>query len=871
MSGREELLRATKAAYDFSVKVVNNAHALLEHSRSTRVRVQGGIEEIRTGAQRDIAALETLESCKGDALSRAKAAEAKVNDRDEAFSSLRITLDALGSTALPPWLPNAGGGMHTESGQGSLLDFVDVREIETLRKSAQDLAADALQQVEEVRVAAEALSERKRVALEVDMLRAVQRIEDTTPASSTLGEAATIFDVLEEWMRKVSAEVDEQGAIVKVLSRGSFGLAGLYDHLLDASELGPPDAQLVRPVRDFLAHDFAAMDKNNNNKNNNDITTPGGGTMAQSHTQTSSQPDAAASAGPVEEHDDLREQQQQQQQQQQQDSESHVDLRQSIARCEAHMKRGLKRMAASVDRVKTVSQVLTQARKRYPVEAHAAVEAAVQVGHEVAARAEGLLQICQDAQREVDLASQEFVKLDEFYHHFQNAQAEAETELRRRWESLAKAEELAREHQAKMLELVDAELAARAKFDETYGVYLPDGYCSALRPKAEPTSFQYVIVNADDAHNLHDCTQHLSDLQAASFSAVTDEGVALETDARSTTLNVVKDDVDAASEAQTPATSSASAHGEIASKTVGEDNDDFDEDKNADEDIDEGIIKDDVNQDEDEDTDSNAEISSWVLFGYFVGVFYVVSQEVLPGVLYHVIGAVHGILAVMVIVFTLRCSLIDPEDQEEYPGNVPRQELSFCHICRHTVRKSSKHCRTCNKCVAGFDHHCVWIQQCIGSKNYTSFFWLLMTATVLLGLEALTGLSALVLYTRSVLVATNERSHTIFVAVYFCVSLMATCAVLNLLIFHVRLSFRGETTYDYLVAKARRSRSKQQQQQDAEVLPVRRMRCFGLCGSAHQIGGSVRQSQSQSQEPQQPANSGPASSQAVSEGHVRLI
>lgn len=564
--GREELLRATTTSYDFSVKVVNNAHALLEHSRNSKSRIQSGVKDVRKMCEADVEALKQLEVFQRSALALAEAAEAELKREDEGYSKLRATLDALEATQLPAWLP---GSLESTDVGNSLLDFVDVDEIENLRASAKTMAEDAQRQVHAVREAAGALTERQITVKNQDMLRALC----AAPENYSSWEGKGYAELLNDWESRVASEVEEQSAIVKILSRGSLGLAGLYDYLLDSSTHNePPGDQLVGPVRDFLAHDFnkspntlkcstsqsqlqqESIDKKKedlhvkksspekyeqdkveqreaNHKVENNHSEQEREHRVESNTtadddQTGSEMpsidddtesnDAATGGGDLDEEPEAAEA-----------IITDADMLKYVRDCEAHMKRGLKRMALSVDRVKSITTALTSARKQYPDKAHSLVEQALKAAKEIESQAGDLRTICMDAQREVDVASAEFLKLDSFYHNFQEAQSQAEKELRRRWESLAKVEELAREHQAKLNELLEAELAARARFDEKYGVYLPDGFCSALKPKAEPTSFQYVIVNADDAHNLHDCTQHLSDLQAASFSAVTENGTHL--------------------------------------------------------------------------------------------------------------------------------------------------------------------------------------------------------------------------------------------------------------------------------------------------------------------------------------------------------
>nr|XP_054540104.1 palmitoyltransferase ZDHHC11 isoform X6 [Pan troglodytes]XP_054540105.1 palmitoyltransferase ZDHHC11 isoform X6 [Pan troglodytes] len=95
------------------------------------------------------------------------------------------------------------------------------------------------------------------------------------------------------------------------------------------------------------------------------------------------------------------------------------------------------------------------------------------------------------------------------------------------------------------------------------------------------------------------------------------------------------------------------------------------------------------------------------------------------------------------LVVHLIASCIDPGDSnvrlmKNYSQPMPFFDRSkhahviqnqFCHLCKVTVNKKTKHCISCNKCVSGFDHHCKWINNCVGSRNYWFFFSTVASAT----------------------------------------------------------------------------------------------------------------------------------------------
>ncbi|KAF6763826.1 DHHC palmitoyltransferase-domain-containing protein, partial [Ephemerocybe angulata] len=50
--------------------------------------------------------------------------------------------------------------------------------------------------------------------------------------------------------------------------------------------------------------------------------------------------------------------------------------------------------------------------------------------------------------------------------------------------------------------------------------------------------------------------------------------------------------------------------------------------------------------------------------------------------------------------------------------------------CKTYRPPRASHCKMCDNCVDGCDHHCQWVNNCVGSRNYTTFFVLLMSATL---------------------------------------------------------------------------------------------------------------------------------------------
>lgn len=116
----------------------------------------------------------------------------------------------------------------------------------------------------------------------------------------------------------------------------------------------------------------------------------------------------------------------------------------------------------------------------------------------------------------------------------------------------------------------------------------------------------------------------------------------------------------------------------------------------------------------------------------------------------------------------------------------------------------------CDNCVDGCDHHCQWVNNCIGSRNYSTFFALLMSAvrtkrvyspflshdpffqTTTLILIIVTSALHLYFFTIDEQLSFRETLSSpdcIVVAVAFILSVCVIWPVAALLSYHMRVSF----------------------------------------------------------------------------------
>ena len=107
----------------------------------------------------------------------------------------------------------------------------------------------------------------------------------------------------------------------------------------------------------------------------------------------------------------------------------------------------------------------------------------------------------------------------------------------------------------------------------------------------------------------------------------------------------------------------------------------------------------------------------------------------------------------------------------------------------------SKHCVRCNRCVFIFDHHCKFVNNCVGRLNYHLFIKLI----VWLELLELVFFYSASFFTWAQYLNLQPACLTIFLLL---VKSFVVC-VMNgyLLSFHIFISRRKQTTYEFMMQK----------------------------------------------------------------------
>lgn len=103
----------------------------------------------------------------------------------------------------------------------------------------------------------------------------------------------------------------------------------------------------------------------------------------------------------------------------------------------------------------------------------------------------------------------------------------------------------------------------------------------------------------------------------------------------------------------------------------------------------------------------------------------------------------------------------------------------WCHTCNIYRPPRGKHCGLCNCCIDKFDHHCTFLSTCIGVRNHR-WFIILLIHTILLA--------------AAVLVFGGGDGWIRIVVIALSVTIILLVG--NMLYFHIRLIFKGTTSYE---------------------------------------------------------------------------
>lgn len=216
------------------------------------------------------------------------------------------------------------------------------------------------------------------------------------------------------------------------------------------------------------------------------------------------------------------------------------------------------------------------------------------------------------------------------------------------------------------------------------------------------------------------------------------------------------------------------------------------------------------------------QVCAWVALIVLSTGFYLLHMPVMNHLLQILIGVLFTSLLLITLVLGLLCTITDCSDptvKEERTAVSMMQRFDSdkyskqCPICETHVLEKTKHCMQCNRCVLGFDHHCKWLNNCIGELNYGYFIGLISSLELMMCVLIATGVTSAVIafhdeeakdYLRSLF----NTEHLLWYYVLSCfVTSLAVAVFLfngNLIVFHIYIKSKGQTTFEYIVAQRKR-------------------------------------------------------------------
>lgn len=124
-------------------------------------------------------------------------------------------------------------------------------------------------------------------------------------------------------------------------------------------------------------------------------------------------------------------------------------------------------------------------------------------------------------------------------------------------------------------------------------------------------------------------------------------------------------------------------------------------------------------------------------------------------------------------------------------------KVKFCYTCKKFKPPLAVHCSKCRECCLRFDHHCSWLKTCIGRENYRLFIAFLvglLIEGVLIFLTAIYGWKEEAEY---------RLVGRILLGIAYFGAAVITGFVFLLLMFHLFLTLKGKSTYQYIKGRFR--------------------------------------------------------------------
>ncbi len=129
--------------------------------------------------------------------------------------------------------------------------------------------------------------------------------------------------------------------------------------------------------------------------------------------------------------------------------------------------------------------------------------------------------------------------------------------------------------------------------------------------------------------------------------------------------------------------------------------------------------------------------------------------------------------------------------------------LKYCNTCYIYRPERAFHCNFCGNCIHNFDHHCKWLGTCIGGRTYKQFVLFLFSLAMLQWCciaYCLSHITLLIIHLNDDYELDDSfreafsKFPTTAVVIFFC--LVVAGFVSNLLLYHIKLICKSESTYE---------------------------------------------------------------------------